>query len=108
MGSAMARIRASFPVLRSGGFATLLTGDTTPARGDNDVYAFLRSGGADLPVVAVVNKGSASETARIPLRGAFPGVDTVVDELNGRRFPVQGGAAMVTLPPRSGAILVRP
>jgi glycosidase len=104
----MARIRANFPVLRRGGFTTLLTGNTTPAGGDNDIYAFLRSGGADSPIVTAMNKGSATETARIPMRGAFPGVDTVVDELNGRRFPVQGGAAVVTLPPRGGAVLVRP
>jgi hypothetical protein len=49
--AAFARLRADYPALRRGAFTTLLAGETTPARGDDDIYAFLR----------------------IPLRGAFPG-----------------------------------
>jgi hypothetical protein len=41
------------------------------ARGDDDVYAFLRSDGSDKPAVVVLNKGSSDETARIPLHEAF-------------------------------------
>jgi glycosidase len=103
------RVRSDYPALRTGGFTTLLTGDTTKAGGDNDVYAFLRSGGAAKPVVTVMNKGGATETATVPLRGAFPGATQLVDLLHGNAATtVSGGSARITLPPRSGAILVAP
>jgi glycosidase len=102
-----AQMRATYPALRRGAFTTLLTGDTTRDAGDNDMYAFMRSGGADVPVVIVMNRGSNAESARIPLRGAFPGADSLVDLIKGRRFAISGGAAMVTLEPRTGAVLVR-
>jgi glycosidase len=107
--TAFARARAEYPALRRGDFTTLLTGDTTRARGDNDVYAFLRSDGADKPVVVVLNKGSSEETARVPLRGLFPGSTPLIDVIKSRavRVTVGGGVATVTMPPRSGAILVR-
>lgn len=99
--------RRRYPALQRGGFTTLVTGDTTKDRGDNDVYAFLRSGGADMPVVVVMNKGSVQETVRIPLHGSFPGADALDDLVKGRTFPISAGAATVTLEPRTGAILVR-
>jgi glycosidase len=103
------RVRASYPAVRGGGFTTLLTGNTTRAAGDNDVYAFLRSGGADRPVVVALNRGSAAETARIPLRGAFGGVSSLVDALHGNAVTaVSGGTVEIALPPLSGAILVQP
>jgi cyclomaltodextrinase len=105
----LARIRRELPALRRGRFTTLLTGDTSGASGDNDVYAFARSGGGDQPVVVVVNKGSAAETARVPLRGLFPGVSNLVDKVKGGgAAPVAAGAVTLTLPPRTGRILVRP
>jgi glycosidase len=107
--AAFARLRADYPALRRGAFTTLLTGDTTPARGDNDIYAFLRSDGADKPAVVVLNKGSSEETARIPLRGAFPGSTPLIDVIKSRAVTVtvSGRVATVTMPPRNGAILVR-
>jgi glycosidase len=107
--AAFARMRRFYPALRRGGFTTLLTGDTTRATGDNDIYAFLRSGGGDKPVVVVVNKASSVETARIPLRGAFPGSEPLVDVVKspGVNVVLNGGVAVVTMPARSGAVLVR-
>jgi glycosidase len=107
--AAFARARAEYPVLQRGNFTTLLTGDTTRAGGDNDVYAFLRSGGADKPAVVVLNKGSSQETARVPLHGAFPGSEPLIDVIKSRAITVtlSGGVATVTMPPRGGAILVR-
>jgi hypothetical protein len=107
--AAFARLRTDCPALRRGAFTTLLTGDTTPARGDDDIYAFLRSDGADKPAVVVLNKGSSEETARIPLRGAFPGSTPLIDVIKSRAVTVtvSGGVATVTMPPRTGAILVR-
>src|SRR5207248_7163569 len=67
----LGRLRAQLPALRQGGFTSLLTGDTSKASGDNDVYAFLRSGGAAKPVIVVLNKGAGDETAIIPVRDAY-------------------------------------
>jgi len=103
--TAYARIRREFPALRSGGFTTLYTGDTTRAAGDNGVYAFLRSGGADRPVVVTLNRGTASASVKIPLRGSFPGATSLVDLLNGGNVAVSGGAANATLPPLGAVVL---
>ena len=79
------------------------------ARGDNDIYAFLRSGGADKPAVVVLNKGSSQVTARVPLHGTFPGSEPLIDVIKSRGVSVtlSGGVATVTMPARSGAVLVR-
>jgi glycosidase len=103
-----AAIRRDFPVLRSGGFSTLYTGDTTRATDDNGVYAFLRSGGANQPIAVVLNRGTTSASVRIPLRGSFRGLSTIVDVLNGHNVSVSGGAAEVTLPPLSAVVLGPP
>ncbi len=101
-----AKVRSEYPALRSGAFTTLLTGDTTAASGDNDMYAFLRSGGADKPVVVVLNRGASSETAKIPLRRNFPGATRLTDVIKSQTFTVSGDRVTVTLPARTGAILV--
>jgi hypothetical protein len=43
------------------------------------------------------------------LRGAFPGSEPLVDVVEGRAVKVSlsGGVATVTMPARSGAVLVR-
>jgi glycosidase len=103
-----AKIRQRFPVVRSGGFTTLYTGDTTRASDDNGVYAFLRAGGADQPIAVVLNRGTTTASVKIPLRGSFPGTSTIVDVLNGHNVSVTGGAANVTLPPLSAVVLGPP
>jgi glycosidase len=101
-------MRKRFPVLRSGGFSTLYTGDTTRAADDNGVYAFLRSGGADQPIAVVLNRGTTTAAVKIPLHAAFSGMSTIVDVLNGHNVSVTGGAANVTLPPLSAVVLGPP
>jgi glycosidase len=102
----LGQLRADLPVLRHGGFASLLTGDTSKASDDNDVYAFLRSGGADKPVIVVLNKGSSDEEASIPVRGAYPNGTTLQDMLVGGSYSVTGGSVSVKVSPRSGLVLV--
>ncbi len=102
----LGQLRADLPVLRHGGFASLLTGDTSKASDDNDVYAFLRSGGADKPVIVVLNKGSSDEEASIPVRGAYPNGTTLLDMLVGGSYSVTGGSVSVKVSPRSGLVLV--
>jgi glycosidase len=103
-----AKIRQRFPVLRHGDFTTLYTGDTTKAADDNGVYAFLRSGGGEQPIAVALNKADTPATVRIPLRGAFGSGQTIVDLLKGQNINVSGGAANVTLPPRSAMVLGPP
>jgi glycosidase len=104
--TSLGRARAQLPALRSGGFTSLLTGDTTKAAGDNDVYAFLRSGAGAKPVVVVLNKGAGTEAATIPLRGAYPNGARLTDQLSTSEFTVSGGSVSVTVPPRNGLVLV--
>jgi glycosidase len=102
----LGRARAELPALREGGFSTLLTGDTTKASGDNDVFAFLRSGAGAKPVIVVLNKGANDEKASVPMRGAYANGATLQDALGNGSFSVSGGAVSVTVAPRSGLILV--
>jgi len=103
----LGRLRADLPALRQGGFTSLLTGDTSKPSGDNDVYAFLRSGGgAAKPVIVVLNKGSADERAVIPVRGAYVNGTVLQELLAGGTFSVTGGSVSVLVPPRNGLVLV--
>jgi len=102
----LAQTRRDFPALQHGGFTTLLTCDTTASASDNDVYAFLRSAGAEQPVVVVLNKGANVESASIPLQGAYPDGRLLEDAIKGSMFSVSAGSASVLVPPRSGLVLV--
>lgn len=102
----LGRLRAQLPALKDGSFSTLLTGDTSGASGDSDVYAFVRAGGADKPVIVVLNKGSASESGTVPVRGTYPNGATLVDALGGSSATVDGGAVSVSVPARGGLVLV--
>jgi glycosidase len=105
----LGRARSDLPALREGGFSVLLTGDTTPSTGDNDLFAFLRSGAGAKPVVVVLNKGAQEEAGVVPLRGMFPGATQLRDELGSGAYDVNSaGQVTVTVPPRSGLILVGP
>jgi glycosidase len=102
----LGRVRGELPALRQGDFVSLLTGDTSKAAGDNDVYAFLRAGGAAKPVIVVLNKGSAPEDAVIPVRGAYANGTALQDRLGSGSFAVSGGSVSVRVPPRNGLVLV--
>ncbi len=104
----LAQTRRQNPALRTGAFQTLVTGDTTKSKTDNGVYAFLRSGGAEKPVVVVVNKGSAPASVAIPLKGVYPGGATLTDALRGGQIGLVGTTLKVDIDPRSGAVFVGP
>jgi glycosidase len=104
--SRLGQVRTQLPALKDGGFATVLTGNTTKASGDNDVYAFLRAGGAAKPVLIVLNKGPATESATLPVRGDYPNGTSLLDALGGPGGTVNGGAVTVSVPARSGLVLV--
>jgi len=102
----LGRARAQLPALTVGGFTSLLTGDTTRASGDNDVYAFLRSGAGAKPVIVVLNRGGTQEQASVPVRGAYANGTTLADALGGGSLTVSGGSVPVTVAPRNGLVLV--
>jgi glycosidase len=102
----LGRLHSQLPALRQGAFRTLLAGDTSRQATDNDVYAFLRSGAAAKPVVVVLNRGSATETASVPVRNAYPSGASLQDALTGQAYSVGNGAVSVTVPARSGLVLV--
>jgi len=101
----LAHLRKQFTTLREGSFETLLTGDTTAAVSDNNTYAFARVAGADKAVV-VLNNGSASNTANIPVASYFADGAQLQDALNGAAFTVSGGVVNIALAARSGAVLL--
>lgn len=98
----LARIRAAHPALRTGTFATLLTGDTTASTSDNSTYAFSRTGSGESVVVAV-NNGTVPNPATVPV--TFGDGTVLVDEVTGTQYTVADAAVTLTLPARSGAIL---
>lgn len=99
----LAQIRRANPSLRTGSFTTLLTGDTTAATGDNDGYAFARTGGGQTTVVAL-NNGTTSNTLTIPAPSTYAEGTVLVEALTGTTVTVTGGTIAWTLAPRSGAI----
>jgi glycosidase len=102
----LGRARAELPALTVGGFTSLLTGDTTKASGDNDVYAFQRSGAGAKPVIVVLNKGATQEQASVPVRGAYANGAALQDALGSGSVTVSSGAVSVTVAPRNGLVLV--
>ena len=101
----LARIRRELPALRGGVVKTLLTGDTTRSKGDNGVYAFLRSGDAAKPVVVVLNKGVSGVTMSVPLQGAYRSGTVLEDAIGDGKFTVSGRAVSLTVPARGGLVL---
>jgi glycosidase len=99
-------LRRSLPALRNGSVVTLFTGDTNAVRSDNDVFGFARVAAADKPVIVVLNKGSDAESAQVPLRGLYPNGASLTDAIGGVVVPVRNGAAFVSVPARSGVVLV--
>ncbi len=103
--TALGQVRRAHPALRTGSFATLLTGDTTASRTDDTVYAFARKARGDVAVVAL-NNGSAPATATIPVRGYLADGARLLDPTTGRAYRVARGGVTATLPARSGVLLV--
>ncbi|MGH2543134.1 MAG: alpha-amylase family glycosyl hydrolase [Ardenticatenaceae bacterium] len=102
--SQLAHLRQQHAALRTGSVETLLTGDTSAASGDDNMYAFARVGGGEAAIVAL-NNGAASNTATVPVGAYFADGATLQDALSGATYPVSGGNVTVTLAARSGAVL---
>jgi glycosidase len=98
----LGRLRHSLPALRTGSFVSLFAGDTNTVRSDNDVYAFARVGAPNKPVIVALNKGDEAEAAQIPVRGLYPNGA----KLGEQNLPVANGRVFVSVPPRSGVVLV--
>ena len=102
-------LRRNHPALRTGGFTTLLMGDLTASSTDNNTFAFARTDASE-NIIVVMNNGTASNTATIPVGAYFMDGTTLTDALGNASlaptaFTVSGGNITVTLPARSGAII---
>lgn len=110
-------LRRTHPALSTGTYQTLLMGDTTASTTDNNTFAFIRAQGND-KVLVIMNNGAAANTATIPV-GAFYPDGTILNDALGNSslsagknslavHTVVAGNVTVTIPARSGAILVNP
>ena len=103
-------LRNNYTALRTGSFAALLTGDTTASSSDNNTFAFARSD-ANHSLVIVMNNGTSSNSATIPVGDYFADGTDLTDALDGTSLSpkggvtVSGGMITVTIPARSGLIL---
>jgi cyclomaltodextrinase / maltogenic alpha-amylase / neopullulanase len=102
----LGELRRTLASLRSGTFQTLLTGDATRVRGDEQVYAFARAAAPNKPVIVALNKSGDSQIATIPARGLYPNGTTLVDQLLGIEASVTNGSIHTTVPGHSGLVLV--
>ena len=103
--SQLAHLRQQTAALRTGSFATVLTGDTTASGTDNDMYAFARTGGGQTAIVAL-NQGAGSNTASLPVSAYFANGTQLQDALGAGIYTVSGGNVNVTLAARRGVILL--
>jgi glycosidase len=103
----LAHLRKLYTVLRQGAFVTLLAGDTQQQNTAPNTYAFARTLQGQAPVVVALNNGPASNAASIPMTGIFSDGTPLFDVLSNSVYTVSSGAVQVTLPPRTGALLVR-
>ncbi|HEY4962500.1 MAG TPA: alpha amylase C-terminal domain-containing protein, partial [Terriglobales bacterium] len=100
-------IRKLYQVLRQGSFVTLLTGDTQQQNTAPSTYAFARTMQGQDAVVVALNNGPASNQASIPVAGIYTDGTSLYDVLGSGSYTVGSGAVQVTLPARTGVLLVR-
>src|SRR5579872_488129 len=101
----LAHLRKQYPVLRTGNFVTLLTGDTQQASTATNTYAFARTLGSAAAVVAL-NNGPSANTASIPVNGLFSDGTVLQDAISGATYTVASGNINVTLAARTGLLLL--
>ena len=75
-------LRNNYSALRTGDFATLLMGDITANASDNNTYAFARSD-KDRSIIVVMNNGTISNTATIPVGNYFSDGTELTDGVAG-------------------------
>ncbi len=95
--SHLGALRHLLPALRNGSVVTLFT--------SADIYAFARIAAPEKPVVVVLNKADHDATGAISIRGLYPD-GVLANELTGEKFTVGSGRLSVTVPARSGLVLV--
>ncbi|HME00907.1 MAG TPA: alpha-amylase family glycosyl hydrolase [Terriglobia bacterium] len=98
-------LRKQYPVLRTGSFTTLLTGDTQEPGTAPNTYAFARSGGGSTAIVAL-NNGSSSNAPAISVGAFFPDGTVLQDALRGGTYAVSSGNVPLTLAGLSGVVLL--
>jgi glycosidase len=101
----LAHLRKQYPVLATGSFTTLLTGDTQEPGTAPDTYAFARSQGAVTAVVAL-NNGAANNTAVIPVASFYSDGTELQDALSGASYTISSGNVQITLAARNGVVLL--
>jgi hypothetical protein len=102
----LAHLRKQYPVLRSGSFVTLLTGDTQQAGTAANTFAFARTlGGSDTAIIAM-NNGSSSNSASVSVSAYFTDGTQLQDALSGANYSVSGGNLAMTLAARTGVVLL--
>lgn len=103
-------LRNNYSALRTGNFAALLIGDTTASATDNNTFAFVRSD-ASRSLIVVMNNGTTSNTATIPVGSYFADGTELSDALSPNPLSpsgsiiVNGGQITITIPARSGMIM---
>ena len=102
----LAALRRSHAALRTGAFATLLTGDTSPSTKDDTTYAFARFDEREAAIV-VLNKGKHENTASVPVHDYFREGTILREAVTGAPARVSDGRIEVTLRARTGAVLLR-
>jgi glycosidase len=101
----LGHLRKQYPVLATGSFTTLLTGDKQQPGTASNTYAFARSGSGMTAVVAL-NNGGSTNTASIPVGAFYSDSTQLQDALTGATFTVSGGNVSVSLAARTGVILL--
>ncbi|MCL2544584.1 MAG: glycoside hydrolase family 13 protein [Clostridia bacterium] len=91
-------LRNGSPALRYGTFRTWHVGE-------NGVYAYLREDAGQCALVAL-NTADAAVEVTLPLPGALAAHASAVDALSGVPHGIQGGATLLRLPPREGAVFL--
>ena len=103
----LAHIRKLYQVLRQGNFVTLLTGDTQEQNTAPNTYAFARTMQGQDAVVVALNNGAATNQASIPMTGIYTDGTSLYDVLGSGSYTVGSGVVQITLPARTGVLLVR-
>ena len=102
----LAHLRKQYPSLRLGDVVTLLTGDTQQTNNAPNTYAFARTLANEATALVAMNNGSSSNTPDIPVGSLFTDGTQLQDALSGAMYTVSSGNVQLTLPPRSGVVLL--
>ncbi len=102
----LAHLRKQYPVLSSGTFVTLLTGDTQQPSNAANTYAYARVGSNNQTAIVALNNGSNTNTPSIPVAAYYSNGATLQDALSGATYTVSGGNVSLTLNPISGVVLL--